>query len=66
MLTGVERAYRGRGLATAMKGAHAVAVRDAGWRVITTLNVETNEPILASNRRLGFRRIATLQDVVLD
>jgi mycothiol synthase len=66
MLTGVERPYRGRGLATAMKKAHAHAVREAGWRVIGTLNVETNVPILASNRTLGFRPVAALQDVVFD
>jgi GNAT superfamily N-acetyltransferase len=66
MLTGVDRLYRGRGLSTAMKAMHAAAVRDAGWRTIATLNIETNLPIRASNRTLGFRRVAALQDVVYD
>jgi RimJ/RimL family protein N-acetyltransferase len=64
--TGVARGYRGRGLATALKSAQALALRDAGWRTIVTQNMEGNEPILASNRRLGFRRSAGHRDLVYD
>lgn len=66
LLTGVERDYRGRGLATLLKAAHARDLRDAGWRVIVTHNVESNTPILASNRRLGFRQVRAVRDLLYD
>jgi RimJ/RimL family protein N-acetyltransferase len=64
--TGVDRDYRGNGLATALKTAQAFAVRDAGWRAIVTQNMEGNDAILAANDRLGFKRGAGLRDVAYD
>ena len=64
--TGVDRDYRGRGLATALKTAQAFAVRDAGWRTIVTQNMEGNDAILSANDRLGFKRGVGLRDVAFD
>jgi GNAT superfamily N-acetyltransferase len=66
MFTGVERSHRGRGLATALKATHALALRNAGWRSITTQNMEGNEPILASNRKLGFQPGGGNLDLIYD
>jgi mycothiol synthase len=66
LLTGIRPEYRGRGLATALKAAHAVALAGAGWRAIRTQNMEGNLPILASNKTLGFRPVRALQDLVYD
>src|SRR5439155_14345969 len=57
--TGVLAEYRGRGLATALKVADAeeVARRGRGW--IETLNHAANAPMLAVNRALGYRPVAT-------
>jgi mycothiol synthase len=66
LLTGILPAYRGRGVATALKAAHAAALARAGWRAIRTQNMEGNLPILASNKTLGFRRVRALQDLVYD
>jgi GNAT superfamily N-acetyltransferase len=66
LLTGVERDFRGRGLATALKAAHARQLRDAGWRVVVTHNMENNAPILASNRKLGFRQVRGVLDLLYD
>ncbi|HEX4057238.1 MAG TPA: GNAT family N-acetyltransferase [Galbitalea sp.] len=66
MLTGVNREWRGRGLATALKTAHAIALRDAGWRAIVTQNMDGNDHILAANKRLGFRPSKALLDVLYD
>jgi GNAT superfamily N-acetyltransferase len=65
-LTGVLPHYRGRGVATALKAAHAVALERSGWRKIRTQNMEGNEPILASNKSLGFRPSGGLQDLTFD
>jgi GNAT superfamily N-acetyltransferase len=66
MLTGVNREWRGKGLATAMKTAHAIALRDAGWRAIVTQNMEGNDHILAANKRLGFQPSKEMLDVIYD
>ena len=65
-LTAVERDHRGRGLSTAMKAAHAIALADAGWTSIVTQNMEGNGPILASNRRLGFKPTGGLREMIYD
>jgi predicted GNAT superfamily acetyltransferase len=62
-LTGVLPEYRGREVATALKAAHAAALRQAGWRKIRTQNMDGNVPILASHKTLGFRRAAGLQEL---
>lgn len=52
--TGVLRAYRGRGIAAALKArCHRYAV-DAGFREIHSDNHVTNPAIIATNRRCGF------------
>ena len=55
MFTGTLRAYRGRGLALAVKLAsiHWAAAR--GITMMATSNDETNAPMLAINGRLGYR-----------
>jgi GNAT superfamily N-acetyltransferase len=65
-LTGVLPDFRGRGIATALKAAHAVVLRRAGWRRIRTQNMDGNIPILAANETLGFRRARGLQDLTYD
>ena len=54
MFTGTLRAYRGRGLGLAVKLAsiHWAAAR--GATMMATHNDETNAPMLAINRRLGY------------
>lgn len=54
-LTGVDKAYRGRGIAMALK---LLTIRHAlghGAQVITTNNDERNAPMLAINRKLGYQ-----------
>jgi mycothiol synthase len=65
-LTGVRAEYRGRGVATALKAAHAVVLAQAGWRTIRTQNMEGNLPILASNKKLGFRQARAVRDLLYD
>jgi GNAT superfamily N-acetyltransferase len=56
MFTGTLRAYRGRGLAVAVKLATTHWAAANGITQIVTTNDETNAPMLAINRRLGYRR----------
>lgn len=55
MFTGTLRAYRGRGLALAVKLASIEWASAHGITQIVTRNDETNAPMLAVNRRLGYR-----------
>jgi GNAT superfamily N-acetyltransferase len=64
--TGVARDYRSRGLATALKIAHARALQADGWEQLTTQNMEGNVHILASNATLGFRRTSARRDMNFD
>ncbi len=57
-MTGVKRAYRGRGLATALKVVAAARAKEAGLVGLTTLNDASNKQILAVNHRLGFQKRA--------
>jgi GNAT superfamily N-acetyltransferase len=66
MLTAVNSEWRGKGLATALKTAHALTLRDAGWRAIITQNMEGNDHILAANKRLGFQPSNAMLDVIYD
>lgn len=53
-LTGVLRAWRGRGIATALKREQALRAKHAGLQRIETTNDEANAPMRAVNARLGF------------
>ncbi|MFK4087450.1 GNAT family N-acetyltransferase [Kribbella sp. NPDC020789] len=56
-MTGTVASHRGRGLASAVKSAALVRARDAGVTAgYTAMNV-TNEPMLAANRRMGYRAV---------
>jgi GNAT superfamily N-acetyltransferase len=55
MFTGTLRAYRGRGLALAVKLASIRWAAEHGVTTMATANDETNAPMLAINRRLGYR-----------
>ena len=54
--TGVVRSHRRRGLALALKLRGITYARAHGHPLIRTLNVSSNQSILALNQRLGFRR----------
>ncbi|MGZ4335323.1 MAG: N-acetyltransferase family protein, partial [Gaiellaceae bacterium] len=51
----VSRDRRGRGLAYAVKLATLRRARDAGLRTMLASNDLENEPMLAVNRKLGFK-----------
>jgi RimJ/RimL family protein N-acetyltransferase len=53
--TGTRRDYRGRGHASAAKLASIRWLAERGCTALWTGNDETNEPMLAINRRLGYR-----------
>lgn len=54
--TGVKRAWRGRGIAGALKRAQVAWAKQRGyWRLITT-NEMRNEPIRRLNDSLGYRK----------
>lgn len=55
-LTGVMRAYRRRGIATALKVENLVRAQGAGGRLVVCDNEEKN-PMLQLNHQLGFRTI---------
>lgn len=52
--TGVDREYRGRGLALAIKVIALNYARSLGAPYVTTSNHSVNQPMLAVNRRLGY------------
>lgn len=55
-LTGVDRDYRGLGLATALR-AHGIAwAKSRGYNELSTWNDSRNVPILSLNERFPFRR----------
>lgn len=54
-MTGVRRAWRGRGLAKALKIAQILSAREAGLRELSAHNEESNAPMRAVNARLGYR-----------
>jgi GNAT superfamily N-acetyltransferase len=55
-MTGVRRAYRGMGVATALKVRGIAQARAGGYATIRTWNDTANAPILALNDKLGFVR----------
>ena len=55
-MTAVRRAWRGRGIATALKLATIRWAIDHGLSALETGNDEANQPMQAVNRRLGYER----------
>jgi GNAT superfamily N-acetyltransferase len=53
--TGVLREYRGRGLAQALKLQTILLAKKEGMRYIRTHNDSNNAPMLAINRKLGYK-----------
>jgi GNAT superfamily N-acetyltransferase len=56
-LTAVRRAWRGRGIATALKRAQIEWAREAGYTALHTSNDETNLAMRGINKRLGYEPI---------
>ena len=54
--TGVIREYRGRGIATALKLKVIEFGKENGYRTIKTWNESGNNPMLAINIKIGFKR----------
>jgi GNAT superfamily N-acetyltransferase len=55
-LTGIRRAYRGKGIAVALKLKVLEFARKNGFDNIRTFNASTNEGMLSINMKLGFKR----------
>jgi GNAT superfamily N-acetyltransferase len=53
-LTGVKRAYRGRGIAGALKRAEIAWAKQAGYETLETANEARNEPIRRLNEKHGY------------
>jgi GNAT superfamily N-acetyltransferase len=64
--TGVMRAYRGRGLGLVMKHHSLAAAAAVGITRVVTQNDDTNVPMLAINRRLGYEAYSTGHAWVLE
>ena len=54
-LAGTRRAFRGRGIATALKSQSLARAAELGATMVITDNEELNAPMLAVNARLGYR-----------
>ncbi len=63
-MTGTRRAYRGRGLALAVKLASIQWAADGGITRMLTFNDATNAPMLAINKRLGYEPIGRRVELV--
>jgi GNAT superfamily N-acetyltransferase len=66
MITGVDRSHRGRGIALALKLLSIRCARAYSARSIRTHNDAENAPMLAINRKLGYRPEPGLYRVALD
>ena len=53
-MTGVRRAFRGRGIAGALKRAEIAWAKQAGYETLQTNNEVRNEPIRRLNERHGY------------
>ena len=53
-MTGVKRAWRGRGIADALKSAEIAWAKENGYERLETQNEERNEPIRRLNQRHGY------------
>ena len=54
-ITGVRRAWRGRGIAGALKRTQIAWAKERGYERLETWNEERNTPIRKLNERLGYR-----------
>jgi mycothiol synthase len=54
-ITGVKRAWRGRGIAGALKRTQIAWAKQAGYERLVTTNEVRNEPIRRLNERLGYQ-----------
>jgi GNAT superfamily N-acetyltransferase len=54
-ITGVKRAWRGRGIAGALKRAQIAWAKHAGYELLQTGNEARNTPILRLNEKLGYK-----------
>jgi GNAT superfamily N-acetyltransferase len=54
-MTGVRRAFRGRGIASALKRAEIAWAKREGFQTLETFNDELNAPIRALNEKHGYR-----------
>ena len=64
-LTAVKRAWRGRGIATALKRAQIQAAQKRGFARLVTTNEERNRPMRSINRALGYRPEPGLSTIVM-
>jgi len=64
-LTAVRRAWRRRGIATALKRSQIAAARRAGFRRLITGSEERNKAMRALNGKLGYKPEPSLNTVVL-
>jgi mycothiol synthase len=64
-LTAVKRAWRRRGVATALKHAQIAAAKRAGFRRLFTGSEERNLPMRRLNEKLGYRPEPSLSVVVV-
>jgi len=62
-MTGVRRAFRGRGIAGALKRAEIAWAKEQGYEKLETSNEARNEPIRRLNERYGY--VVTPGEVVL-
>ena len=53
-MTGVRRAFRRRGIASALKRAEIAWAKQAGYEALETVNEVRNEPIRRLNERHGY------------
>jgi len=56
-MTGVKRAWRGRGVATALKSAQIAWAKERGLERLATTNELRNAPMRRVNERLGYRPV---------
>jgi GNAT superfamily N-acetyltransferase len=54
-MTGVKRAWRGRGIGVALKQSQIAAAKAAGYERLRTQNDLANAPMRRVNEKLGYR-----------
>jgi GNAT superfamily N-acetyltransferase len=64
-LTAVKRAWRGQGVATALKRSQIAVAKERGFKRLVTESEERNTPMRRLNEKLGYRPEPSLSTVVL-